>query len=95
MCVNDTDYLFLVAQGPFRIGNSKGEARERSRRKNNSKRVARNMNVGTKGKYPKQGLTSDKDLIIQLPEERESPYHSSDSPNLQPLRAIQTKKIRC
>ena len=32
-------------------------------------------NVGTKmGKYPKQGLTSAKDLPIELPERRESSY---------------------
>ena len=30
-------------------------------------------NVGTKGKSPKQGLTSAKDLTIELSKERESP----------------------
>ena len=29
--------------------------------------------AGAKGKSPKQGLTSAKDLIIKLPEGRESP----------------------
>ena len=33
------------------------------------------MNVGTKGKSPKQDLTSAKDLRIELSEGRESPYH--------------------
>ena len=49
----------------------------RNRHKNNA-RVVRNLeerNVGTKGKSPKQGLTSANDLTIELPEERESPYH--------------------
>ena len=32
--------------------------------------------VGTKGKNPKQGLTNAKGLTIELPEGRESPYHS-------------------
>ena len=31
-----------------------------------------------KGKSPKQGLTSAKDLSIELPEERESPYYKLD-----------------
>ena len=35
-------------------------------------------NVGTKGKSPKQGLTSVKDLPMELPEERESLYHGLD-----------------
>ena len=29
--------------------------------------------VGTKGKSPEQGLTNDKDLLMELPEGRESP----------------------
>ena len=33
-------------------------------------------NVDTKEKSPKQDLTSDKDLTIELPEGRESPYHT-------------------
>ena len=56
-----------------------GEARGRSKHENNSYRVVRNMEgitVGTiKVKSPKQGLTSAKDLTIELPEERKSPYH--------------------
>ena len=36
-------------------------------------------NVGTKGKSFKQDLTSSKDLTIELPEWRESPYHRLDS----------------
>ena len=51
-------------------GNSKGEASVRNRYKNNSKRVVRNLeerNVGMKGKSPKQGLTSTKDLATELP----------------------------
>ena len=35
-------------------------------------------NVGTKGKSPKQGITSAKDLTIELAEGRESPYHRLD-----------------
>ena len=35
-------------------------------------------NVGTKGQTPKQGLTNAKDLLIELPERRESPYHRID-----------------
>ena len=35
-------------------------------------------NVGTKGKSSKQDLTSVKDLTIELPEGRESPYHRLD-----------------
>ena len=47
----------------------------------NNARVVRNMeekNVGTKEKSPKQALTSAKDLTIELPEGRESPYHRLD-----------------
>ena len=36
-------------------------------------------NVGTKGKRPKQDLTSAKDLTIELLEGRESPYHRLDN----------------
>ena len=32
-------------------------------------------NVGMKGKNPKQGITNAKDLPMELPEGRESPYH--------------------
>ena len=35
-------------------------------------------NVGTKGKSPKQGLTRAKDLPMELPEGRVSPYHRLD-----------------
>ena len=35
-------------------------------------------NVGTKGKSPKQGLTSAKDLTIKLPEGCESYYYGLD-----------------
>ena len=44
-------------------------------------RVVRNMeekNVGTKGKSPKQDLTSADDLTIELPEERGSPNDRLD-----------------
>ena len=44
-------------------------------------RVVTNLeerNVGTKGKSPKQGLTSAKDLTIELFEGGESPYHRLD-----------------
>ena len=61
--------------------NSKGESRARSRHKRNSNRVVRNVeerNVGTKGKRPKQGLISAKDLPIELSEGCESPYHRFD-----------------
>ena len=36
-------------------------------------------NVDTKGKNPKQGLTNAKDLPMELPEGRESPYHRLDN----------------
>ena len=32
-------------------------------------------NVGAKGKSPKQDLTNAKDLPMELPEGRKSPYH--------------------
>ena len=36
-------------------------------------------NVGIiRGKSPKQGLTNAKDLPMELPEGRESPYHRLD-----------------
>ena len=36
-------------------------------------------NAGTiRGESPEQGLTSAKDLPIELPEGRESPYHRLD-----------------
>ena len=47
----------------------------------NNVRVVRNLeetNVGTKGENPKPGLTSAKDLIIELFEGRESTYHRLD-----------------
>ena len=65
-CVSHTVYLAH--------GDSKDEARGSSRHKNNV-RVVRNMetrNLGTKGKSPKQDLTSAKDLTIELPEGRQS-----------------------
>ena len=34
--------------------------------------------VDTKGKSPKQGITNAKDLPMELPEGRESPYHRLD-----------------
>ena len=40
-------------------------------------RVARNLeqrNAGTKGKNPKQGLTSTENLTIEISEGRQSPY---------------------
>ena len=55
-----------------RAWDSKGEA---------SKRVVKNMeeiNVGTKEKSPKQGLTSAEDLTIEFFDGRESPYHRLD-----------------
>ena len=55
--------------GTFAHGNRKGEAKGRNRHKKNSKRVVRNLegkNVGTKGKNPKQDLTSAEDLTIEL-----------------------------
>ena len=70
MCVSHTRYLVHE--------NNKDEAKESSRLKNNSKRVVLNMsgkNVGTiRGESLTQGLISDKDLTIEVPEERESPY---------------------
>ena len=56
--------------------NSKDKARGGSRHKNNSKRVARNLderNVDTKGKCHKQDLIRAEDLTIELPEGHESP----------------------
>ena len=61
-------------------GNSKGEARGRSRHKSNS-RVVKNLeerNLGTKEKSFNQGLTNAKDLTIELSERRESSYHRLD-----------------
>ena len=58
---------------------SKSEARGRSRHENNA--IVRNpedMNVVTRGKCPKQGLTSAKDLTIEHPEGRQSPYNRLD-----------------
>ena len=54
VCVSHTVYLAAHE-------NSKDEARGRGRHKNHSNRVEE-RNVGTKGKSPKQGLTSGKDL---------------------------------
>ena len=73
-CVSHTVYLTL--------GNSKGKARSRSRHKNNSKSVVRNMEESGhyKGKCPKQGLTSAKDLTKKLPDGRASPYHLLEYP---------------
>ena len=48
-----------------------------SRHKNNSKRVVINLeerDVDTKGKSPKQSLTSAEVLNIEISEEHESPY---------------------
>ena len=61
-CVSHTGYLAY--------GNSKDEAREISRHKNNV-RNPEERNVGTKVKSPKQDLTSAKDLTVELPEGRE------------------------
>ena len=36
------------------------------------------ITVGTKKKNPKQNLTSDENLTIELSQERESPYHRID-----------------
>ena len=66
------------ARGVYPTQDSKGEARERSRHKNNSKRVVKNMDerkVVTKGKSLKQDLTSAADLTIELPEGLDSPFH--------------------
>ena len=58
-------------------GDSKGDARGRSKHMSNSKRVARYMegkNVSTKqGKSFKQVLTCIKDLTIKLPKRHEFP----------------------
>ena len=51
-----------------RTWEQQGEARGRSRHKNNSK-IVRNIKeriVGTKRKCPKRGLTSAKDIAIEL-----------------------------
>ena len=65
MCVSHTGYLDH--------GNNKGEARGRSRRKDDSKIAMRYMerrNVGRKRKTQKQGLTCAEDLTIELTEGR-------------------------
>ena len=51
-------------------GNSKVEIRGRSKHNNNDEIVlnTEGRTVGTKGKSPKQGLTSAKDLTIELSE---------------------------
>ena len=49
--------------------------------KRNNNRGVRNLgerNVGTKGKSPKQGQISAKDLPIELPLRCETPYHRLD-----------------
>ena len=43
-----------------------------------SKKPVKERNVGTKGKSPKQDLASAKDLTVELPEGRESPYDRLD-----------------
>ena len=48
-------------------GNRKGEVRD-----------TRIWSMGMKGKIPKQGLSSARDLTIELPEGRESPYNRLD-----------------
>ena len=55
-------------------GNSKGEAKGRNRHKNNARvvRILEELERGTKGKSPKQGLTNVKNLTIYLP------YHKLD-----------------
>ena len=67
-CVSHIGYL--------RHGNSKGEARGRSRHKNNSKRVARTWT--RRKKSPKQGVASAEDPTIMLLEGPNSPYSKSD-----------------
>ena len=71
-CVSHTGYLAY--------GNSKHEARGRSRHKNNGTALINweERNVGTKEESPKQVLTSAKDLSIELTEGRESPYRRLD-----------------
>ena len=63
--------VYVSHTGHLAHGNSKGEARGRSRHKNDNNGVVRNLekrNVGTKEKSPKQGLTSAKYLTIELSE---------------------------
>ena len=50
-------------------------ARGRRHNNNNSKTVVKKLkeNVGTKGRSPKQGISSSDDLAIELPEGRDSP----------------------
>ena len=70
-CVSHTVYLAH--------GNSKSEARGRNKHKNNA--IVRNLeerNVGMRGKILKQGLTSAKDLPMELSERLESPDHRLD-----------------
>ena len=59
---------------------------------NNSKRVVRiweENNVGTRGKSPEQGLTSAKDLTIELPEGRDSRTNvSNDMETMTIINAI-------
>ena len=67
----------------FEHGNNKCEARERriSRNQNNSNRVVRNLeerNVSMEGKSFKQSIISVINLIIELPERRQFPYHKSN-----------------
>ena len=68
-CVSNTGYLAH--------GNNNGEAKRRSRHKNNIG-VVRNLdekNVSTKGKSLKQGPTRAEDLTIKLSEVSNSPCH--------------------
>ena len=43
-----------------------------------SERHATHKSIKTKGKSPKQGLTNAKDLPMEFPDGRESPYHRLD-----------------
>ena len=64
-----------ATQDTSRMGTAMVKQEEKNRHKNHSNRIVRNMeerNVGTKGKSPKQNLTSAKDLTIELSEGRQS-----------------------
>ena len=72
--IGNVEYHFNLSSGRvshtlyLAHGNIKGEARGRNRH-NNNVRVERNpgeMNAGTNEKSPKHGLTSAKDLTIEL-----------------------------
>ena len=63
---------------PTQYTSSMGTARIKQEEEADMRIIVKEWNVGTKGKRPKQGLTNAKDLPMELPDGRESPYHRLD-----------------